>query len=288
MRGYEYILAKQTSWARNQGLSLVGSQGDRGRPAYLPHLDDNLFEPLLPDVYEAFAAGKGGELGDGGIGKMQAVHSSSALAVNVFQYWQRVSNPSVIAAACGLCSRESDAPARIRFEVTDYAVNDAFPVPPNIDVVIECGRGSRIAAFGIECKFSEAYGSHRHGGLKPRYLSECSELWSDLPRLSKLASAISPDDDDFKYLHPAQLLKHLLALKRQFGPAGFRLMYLWYDVPGADGAAHRGEIDRFAQSAKEDGVHFHSMSYQELIVKLASSLQREHADYVSYLTGRYL
>jgi len=87
MNGYQYILAKQTEWAKNRGLDLIGSQENRGRLAYTTDLDSNLFQPLLPEVHTSFSTGDGGELGSFGLpGKMQAIHSSSALGVNVFQY----------------------------------------------------------------------------------------------------------------------------------------------------------------------------------------------------------
>ena len=66
MNGYEYILAKQTAWAANRGIVLIGSKGSRGRPAYTPNLDQNLFQPLLAEVRESFATGDGGELGSPG------------------------------------------------------------------------------------------------------------------------------------------------------------------------------------------------------------------------------
>ena len=31
MNGYQYIIAKQTEWAKNQGIDLIGSKIDRGR-----------------------------------------------------------------------------------------------------------------------------------------------------------------------------------------------------------------------------------------------------------------
>ena len=34
MKGYQYILAKQTEWAKNRGLDLIGSKIERGRPTY--------------------------------------------------------------------------------------------------------------------------------------------------------------------------------------------------------------------------------------------------------------
>jgi hypothetical protein len=67
MDGYQYILAKQTEWAKNNGLDLIGSKADRGRPMYTRNLDQNLFQPLLPDVRTSFATGDGSELGSSGL-----------------------------------------------------------------------------------------------------------------------------------------------------------------------------------------------------------------------------
>lgn len=288
MNGYKYILTKQTEWANNRGVALIGSKGDQGHPSYVRQLNKNLFQPLLPDVLDAFSSGDGNELGSpGSPGKMQAVHSSSALGVNVFQYWTSVSEVPVIAAACGLCRRGTSAPRELKFE-EKYPINDNFPVHPNIDVVIHNRRDAKIKRLAIECKFSEAYGTHKHGGIKNRYLVECGALWNDIPNLRKLAESICPDDRDFNHIHPAQLIKHILGLKRAFGRKGFRLMYLWYDVVGKEGNRHRDEVNRFAAIAKGDGVMFHSLSYQELICKMASQLRSKHEAYIRYLTERYL
>jgi len=136
MNGYDYILAKQTAWAANSGLTLVGSKGKHGRFAYTWELDQNLFKPLLPEVRKSFAAGDGGELGSTEFpGKMQAVHSSSALGVNVFQYWKSIKAVPVIATQCGLCRVGSQVSCDIHFE-EKYPINDTFSYHPNIDVVI--------------------------------------------------------------------------------------------------------------------------------------------------------
>jgi hypothetical protein len=76
---------------------------------------------------------------------MQAVHSSSALAVNAFQYWQKVGLVPEIAAACGFCKRDAKISEKIIFEDRSYAIdsNDLnFPIPPNIDVVIHNGNSA--------------------------------------------------------------------------------------------------------------------------------------------------
>jgi len=287
MNGYQYILAKQTEWAKNQGLDLIGSKVTRGRPAYTLNLDQNLFQPLLPDVRMSFAAGDGSELGSSGLpGKMQAIHSSSALGVNVFQYWRSISAGPVIAVACGLCRRGSEVSCDIQFE-EKYPINDRFGFHPNIDVVILNKPEARIQRFAIECKFSEAYGAHKHGGLKQKYL-DCGNIWDDIPKLRVLAQRICPNDKEFNHLHPAQLIKHILAMKRQFGRGGFRLLYLWYNVLGEQGKYHQDEVTEFAKVAKADGIKFHSLTYQELITTLANQLRSGHYEYVRYLTERYL
>lgn len=287
MNGYEYILSKQTTWATNSGISLVGSKGNRGRRAYTRELDQNLFQPLLPDVRKAFADGDGGELGSKEFsGKMQAVHSSSALGVNIFQYWKSINAVPAIAAQCGLCRRNSQVSNDIYFE-EKFPISNSFGYHPNIDVVIHNAQSATIKRFAIECKFSEAYGAHKHGGLKAKYL-ELEGLWADIPNLLNFAKIISPDDKKFVHLHPAQLLKHILGLKRQYGKAGFRLLYLWYDVFGGQGKRHRDEVIEFAEAAEADCIKFHSLTYQQLIVNLANKLRTEHPDYIRYLTERYL
>ena len=89
MNAYEYILSKQVQWACRNNINLIGSKNSRGRPAYTQKLVYNLFESLLPDVQKEFIKGNGGELNEKPC-KMQAVHSSSALSVNIFQYWKKV------------------------------------------------------------------------------------------------------------------------------------------------------------------------------------------------------
>ena len=153
--------------------------------------------------------------------------------------------------------------------------------------MIHNNQNARFKRFGIECKFSEAYGVRKHGGLNPKYL-ELDDLWEDIPSMYGFARTISPDDNEFRHLHPAQLVKHILGLKRQCGRDGFRLLYLWYDALGADGASHRQEVELFSEIAKQDGIRFHNMTYQGLIVRMQKHLSGEHAEYVNYLASRYL
>ena len=88
MNAYDYILSNQIQWAHRNNITLIGSKITRGRKSYTHNLDDNLFEPLLSEVKGNFKEADGREL-TGNPCKMQAVHSSSALSVNIFQYWKK-------------------------------------------------------------------------------------------------------------------------------------------------------------------------------------------------------
>jgi hypothetical protein len=288
MKAYDYILSKQINWALNQGIRLTGSKGKKGKLAYTANLDKNLFEPLEPFVRYYFQHGDGSKIfgKDGYPAKMQAVHSSSALSVNVFQYWDRIDQVPIIASVCGFCRSDSAVSVRVVFE-EKFTIDPKYRYSPNIDVVIYNTQSARYKAFAIECKFAEAYRGQGHGGLKHTYL-KLNDLWADIPTLRMLAESFSPVDDQFQYLHPAQLIKHILGLKKQYGKTGFRLLYLWYDVFGNEGAVHRKEIENFSKFTSSDGVKFHSMTYQELIVKLAKDYRADHPEYIKYLSERYL
>jgi hypothetical protein len=285
MNGEGYIYVKQTSWASEHGIELIGSKGVRGRPAYTTELNDNLFEPLEEEVRHEFEKGDGGEL-KGNPSRMQAVHSSSALAVNVFQYWKRIAAAPEIAAASGFCNASNKSAIGIRFE-QKFQINPMFDRSPNIDVTIQTTEGSPYEVYAIECKFGEPYSSRGHGGLDPKYL-DLQEVWKDVPNIRKLARRISPSDPIFKYLHAAQLVKHILGLKVNHGKRRFRLLYLWYDCLGQDGAAHRIEAEQFTEVAKSDGVNFHQLSYQDLMARLIQYESTNHRPYVQYIINRYL
>ena len=285
MNAREYILSKQIQWAYRNNIVLIGSKGNRGRKAYTQKLDDNLFEPLMSEVRKNLEKADGGEL-SGNPCKMQAVHSSSALGVNIFQYWKKINKVPAIVAACGFCYRNNNTSQDINFEVK-FPIGGKFPRSPNIDVVISNSPKSRFEVFAIECKFSEAYSSRNHSGIDPKYIN-LDKIWENIPNLYNFARTISPDDDKFTHLHPAQLIKHVLGLKNKFGKDRFRLLYLWYDTIGPESGIHHKEIDEFTEITKADNIHFHAISYQELVIKLAKNYRDTHRDYIDYISGRYL
>ncbi len=283
---YDQTISKQIEWAKNKGLQLVGSREHRGLKVYTTSIEANLFQPLNEKTRENLENGGGNELSGakGRPAKIQALHSSSALGINVFDYWRGSKDLSIITASCGLSLSGRKLTGEILFE-QQVRIDDRFQYCPNLDVMIIPQTG-RYKAFAIECKFTEAYSSRGHGGLDSKYF-ENKDIWQNLSATKRLAKEISPDDSRFEHLHAAQLVKHIFGLNRKFGHSRYRFLYLWYDALGEAGLNHRQEIEAFADVVRSDGVLFHGTTYQDLIFRLAQ-YREDHSKYVSYITERYL
>jgi hypothetical protein len=283
----------QIRWARRKGISVGAPPWSPASrvTGYVNTLDENLFEPLSARVKQQFIAGAGGELRppDGQSGNMYAVYSSSVLCANLFHCWSRLldaapsdSKPLInqLLTAWGLPARPVKS---IDFEVPNV-VNSRFKVAPHLDVRISFGDGPWKCA-GIEAKFCEPYGDKKTSGLRPGYLRETA-LWHDWPNVRAFAQKLSPEDLTHSHLHAAQLLKHLLGLRRQHNMR-FVLVYLWFDVPGAEAAGrHRREIESFCDVLERDSVAFIARTYQEVFEVLRGG--NEPSPHTSYLLERYL
>ncbi len=155
-------------------------KGALGRLAYTKTINENLFEPLEPSSIENFKEMVVRyKVLPRSPAKMQAVHSSSALGLNIFQYWEKIAKVPMIAIACNFDPRSCEEAFQIVFE-EKYPVGPGFGIPPNIDVVIHCSEQSRFGRLAIESKFSEAYAAHHIGGFKNKYLLD-PDLWKDVP-----------------------------------------------------------------------------------------------------------
>jgi hypothetical protein len=284
----------QLRWAEHNGISTGAPPGSPTSrvTGYVRALEDNLFEPLSDRVKQQFIAGAGGELDapDGHNGNMYAVHSSSALCVNLFHHWSRLlqtassnsdSSIQLLLAACGLPALPVSS---IDFEVPNV-VNPRFTVAPHLDVQISFA-DDRWKCAGIEAKFCEPYGDRKPSGLMPVYLKQRA-LWQYWPRLRAFAESLCPNDLIHSHLHAAQLIKHLLGLRMQNG-TNFMLVYMWFDVPSAEATVdHRREIKSFSEILKCDGIAFVSRTYQEVFESLRGGTE-PCSPHVEYLLKRYL
>lgn len=267
--------ARQLQWATKGGKK----PDEKG---YLGAVADNFFVPLSADAVREFGAGSGGEMKsrkDGRPPKMCALHSSSVLACNVFDYW-RASNGKVVASALGLKSPVK----RMEFEAQ-------FPTglpgsPPNLDVGLWLESG---AVWGIESKFTEPYGGKKRKGqaFKDKYFPKGEPIWSQrgLPRSGKLAKSLQKDPTLFEYLDAAQLLKHILGLHAA-SPGTFTLGYLYMTADEKATTKHEVEIASFIDSVAGE-VPMVAMRYGDLLDRMTKVAGPEHQKYFAYIGERY-
>lgn len=259
---------QQREWARAHGV--IASES-----GYVNSVDDHLFRPLSAAARDQFREASGQELA----GKMLALHSSSALAANVFDFWMD-RNRAPLQNALGIDSAIKD----LQFE--RKCLTGLPGAPPNIDVVLRLADGSLLA---IESKFCEwlAPATVEAAKAKPEFQASYfrgERRWAarGLPACQGLAEAMQAGTVRFQQLHAGQLLRHALGLAGAGSP--FRLWYLYADWACAEQEAHDVDLKRFAQAVGVE-IGFRAMTYQAL----AARLQRAGADqdYVRYLVDRY-
>jgi hypothetical protein len=209
---------------------------------------------------------------------MRALHSSAALAVNVFDYWTG-QDARPLLQALGVDSTLKS----LEFE-------KQFPTglagtPPNLDVTLELSSGQLIA---IESKFTEwmTPKSRNKPAFKDKYFEGGATLWTEvgLPACQALATNLYAGAVHFRYLDAAQLLKHALGLATQHR-GGIALYYLYFDVPSSRSMQHRKEISEFG-SAVDAALGFKAVAYQEMFRALKTFADSD-TSYISYLDSRY-
>lgn len=268
------LLANQRRWAEANELTT----DPRG---YLPSYSANLWRPLSTVAMRCYDRGSGSELRPGRTrqAKMCALHSSSALVANVFDYWsERDARPLFQA----LGADEPDE--SIQFEVQ-------FPTglagePPNLDIAVRLRSGTTLA---IESKFCE-WLTPKSGSKPPfkdKYFAPVADRWSRacLPNCQQLANEMQARTERFAHLDAPQLLKHALGLGTTL-KGQFALWYLWYDSCSPEADRHRHEIDRFAARVGDE-LRFRALTYQELFEALSQRCGAESSAYLAYLRGRY-
>ena len=273
MDAEQEIRRAQQDRARSKGIPM-DSHG------YVLEVEANLWQPLSSRARQGFEKGAGSELS----GRMRALHSSSALAVNLFDYWTGRDKTPLL-AALGIGPETGDA---LDFEAQ-------FPTglggtPPHLDLAITLSTGFVVA---VEGKFTEHLKRSTRGksDFRPSYFPEFGGLWAGkcLPACQDLAEELWDEElrggrQRFEYLDPRQLLKHALGLATKLG-SRFSLYYLYYDWPGEKPEAHRREVELFGEWVGDE-TRFKALTYQEVFRRLRDSGQAG-AEYTDYLETRY-
>ena len=273
MNAEQDIRNAQQDWARSMEIPFDSS-------GYVRDVGANLRQPLSTPAQQGFERGAGSELS----GHMRALHSSSALAVNVFDYWTD-SDKVPILLALGI---DPEGGASLDFEAR-------FPTglkgtPPHLDVSITRSGGFVV---GVESKFTEHLqrSTRAKSKFKQSYFPTSSGLWSErgLPACQALAEELRAEEfrggrQSFEYLNPRQLLRHALGLATKLGN-GFSLYYLYYDWLGERPETHRRETDIFERRVGDE-IRFKALTYQDVFEKLRDS-GRASSEYLDYLETRY-
>ncbi len=266
------IAARQVEWATRKRIALDG--------AYTVNLGDNIFGgELHPMTGREYEREEGHEMA-GDKAHMRALHSSSALAVNVFDYWRRRNRVQDIASCCGAGSDVF----RMEFEKT-YPIDSVGWTPPHLDVEFD-GR----SPLAIESKFTETYRRKTKRANADthldRYLAQ-HDLWSGIPRVQTLAKTVvqrSGTTTEFQYLDVPQLIKHILGLNCSYH-GRCSLLYLWYRVDSPEADRHEQELERFS-SMIGSNIRFRAMTHQDLFDRI-KRLPDADPVYVQYMEQRY-
>ena len=268
MRTQHDILEAQKAWAESNGIP-VDSKG------YVHVLESNLRKPLSAHARDGFARGAGSEL----TGQMKALHASSALVANFFDYWTERDTAPLL-SALGVDASEA---ASLDFEA--QFPTGLLGTPPHLDVAINFSSGGGV---GLESKFTEHLSRSTIGKSKfePAYFPKFRGLWAakGMPMCQVFADELSDHKHRFEFLDPWQLLKHALGLATVLDNE-FSLYYLYYDCAGDRSETHKTEIRRFADRVGEE-IPFKALTYQEVYARLKAS-GRAEADYLDYLGARY-
>lgn len=316
MTAKDYIELKQKEWAK-RNITLGNDK------RYAKTYTKNLFKSLDKEIEEQFKNADGGEL-NGEECKMAALYSSSALGVNVFQYFYKLleqgnkEEANKILYALGVSQDKDIEIKSISFEQKLHIGNISTP---NIDIIITTTNNK---VFAIESKFREPYYYTPSNYIQKKYYDN-KDIWNKLTKTKKYIDELDEDFIEiekeieretsieekeigvkkifpsFKRLNAAQLIKHLLGLfndnksiKKYKNNTEYknniRLIYLYYDVPGNMGEEHRKEIKEFSDFIKKDNIKFTAISYQKLIFNLNNLLDRneENEKYLDYINSRYL
>ena len=249
---------------------------------YLPTVRDNLFQEMTVCTKAAFDEGRGQELYDTPKcrAKMRALRSSSALVVNVFDYWVCRDNALPLQQAIGM-----------KAPIDRVALEQQFPTglggaAPHLDIVITPETG---AVFALEGKFTEWFSPKTSEPFRSAYFADQAKHWASvrLPECQRLAEemrdARKHGRNMFHHLDAPQLLKHALGLAGNL--PSFSLGYIYYYAPGDETDAHRREIEEFTSRVGSE-LDFKAVTYQCLFKRLKENA-RGHSEYLDYLERRY-
>lgn len=266
------------SWAEKNSIKYY-SKSEKNKRYYTYNIEDNLYQPLERDILDSYTSGAGKELDK----KMRALHSSSALTVNLFQYWLK--NPHFITKIIDKSFFKDNENIIVKFE-NKLHVKGVKGTPPHIDVTFENPDNNKIMA--IEVKFTELLVKSKPFN-NSRFLSQQYNnlLKNYLPNINKFLKEINEKKFDFYFIDYLQLIKHILGLLSKTSKEKFILIYLYFALPDILEKDHLQEIELFQNYLKNDNINFKSITVQWLIEQIELYSSDLDMDYLNYIKNRY-
>ena len=246
---------------------------------YASHLDDVVLPWFSDDLRAAIRAdlsGKGGselEPRRSAPPKFHAAYSSAGLAANAFAPW--LSRREAVPFG------DESFPGEVHLEVERST--GLRGTPPTLDCLVD---GQR--ALAIESKCTEQFSAHE-ASFQPAY----AELAAGIAHRSwrEEYERLVEDPRRYRFLDAAQLVKHYLGLKTQFGDRDVTLAYLYWEPVNADQVPecviHRAEARAFAAVVDDPHVRFRPMSYADLWTGWDSQAAPWLREHVAALRKRY-
>lgn len=265
-----YIADCQLKWATQEKLLEDYPNGLKG---YTKTVEDNIFNKGLHlETKKEYKNGKRAH--------MKALHSSSALVVNVFDYWRHQNRIQDIAWCCGAESIING----MEFEKI-HPIKVVGRTPPHLDVEF-----NGAIPLAIESKFTETYHRKTRRDNEDTHLNiylEHRDIWNGIPKVRALAESIvqqSAARTDFEYIDVPQLIKHILGLRCSYR-GQFSLLYIWYKINSNEAKQHEQELARFYINIRDE-ISFQIITYQDLFNKIRH-LPEVNSAYLKYLERRY-
>lgn len=270
------ILEGQRAFARRREIRLSES-------GHTPDLRANLFREPAPETLRELEAGARRPLGDGSKPcDLQLLESSAALICNVFEAGR--DDPGDLAAACG-----GDAHASCMRFCEDVGSES---LPCEVDVLFgvrDSTPPDDTRPTAVLASYTEPYRSARPfrdpANRVPSEWLEARELWNALPGCRGLALDVRATPRRYEHLAVAELLTVAASLTRRHGHRGFRLVHLWYEIPGRAANAYRRDLDRFRHRVGGE-IDFRTLTWQSLYEALAGG-ENAAPDQLKYLRDRY-
>jgi hypothetical protein len=225
--------------------------------------------------------------------KFQAIHSSSALAVNCFGPYRTMPSELSLAGVTEFDDcRFEDKPCPL-VQWKKWTRINRTPKSPNLDFVAQ----SQTQYVAVESKLTEwvSLGADDRT-LRPSYRNSLFDktIWDS--GWIELATAALEITLKFRHVGVAQLIKHYLALRwrqRTQPEKQVTLMYLFWEPQNAKDFSecrqHRDELIEFSRLVADSAVTFCWKSYSQLWDEWEQHLESdsELADHVKLLKMRY-